>query len=106
MYFLMQCIHHSDMDKLRDDHRTKHREWVKSGGMGLAVVLIGSATINDEAISTGNFGILQTKSLADAMAFAEGDPFNNAGIVSDISMTRLTDGFQAHRIPEPMSDTN
>ena len=103
MYFLMQCTHHPDMDNLRDKHRAKHREWVKSGGNGLAIVLIGSATIDNQATSTGNFGILETKNLVDAMAFAEGDPFNSAGIVSDISMTRLADGFQAHRIPEPMS---
>lgn len=103
MYFLMQCSHHDDMDNLRDQHRAEHRQWVKSGGDGVAIVLIGSATINDQATSTGNFGILQAKSLADAMAFAEGDPFNSAGIVSDIKMTRLADGFQAHRIPEPMS---
>ena len=103
MYFLMQCTHHPDMDNLRNEHRAEHREWVKSGGKGTAIVLIGSATINDEATSTGNFGILEAENQANAMAFAEGDPFNVAGIVSNISMTRLADGFQAHRIPEPMS---
>ncbi|PCI85140.1 MAG: hypothetical protein COB24_13955 [Hyphomicrobiales bacterium] len=105
MYFLMQCSHHPDMDNLRDQHRADHRQWVKSGGGGVAIVLIGSATINDQATSIGNFGILQAESLANATAFAEGDPFNRAGIVSDIEMTRLTDGFQAHRIPEPMSSS-
>lgn len=103
MYFLMQCSHHPDMDNLRDQHRAEHRKWVKSGGDGVAIVLIGSATINDQATSIGNFGILQAEDLTAAMAFAEGDPFNRAGIVSDIKMTRLADGFQAHRIPEPMS---
>lgn len=103
MYFLMQCIHHPNMDAQRDINRTEHREWVKSSGQGCAAVLIGSATTDDTGTSTGNFGILEATSFENAMAFAEGDPFNREAIVAEIKMTALPDGFQAHRITEPMS---
>lgn len=106
MFFLMKCSHHPEMNEQRDKHRVTHREWVKSGGNELVVVLIGSATLDDMGNTMGNFGILQCKSLNDALAFSEGDPFNIAGIVSRIKMTRLTDGFQANRISNPMTQAS
>ena len=103
MYFLMRCLHFPEMDAMRDTHRAEHREWVKSGGEGRAIVLIGAALLGPDGASIGNFGILQTEDEAGARAFAEGDPFNRAGIVETIELTRLPDNFQAHRISEPMT---
>ncbi len=103
MYFLMTCDHHPDQDDARDEHRPKHREWVGSGGNGLAVVLIGSATQHADGSTRGNFGVLQADSLENAVAFAEGDPFAQAGIVKSISMVPLPDSFQAQRISDPMT---
>ena len=102
MYFLMQCTHYPNMDSRREQLRSEHRAWVASGGDGLARVLVGSATQMDNGAVLGNFGILEADSLALAMAFAEGDPFARGGVVSDIQLTRLVDGFQAHRI-DPMT---
>lgn len=106
MYFLMHCHHHADMDALRDQHRPAHREWVKSGGDGLANVLIGSATQDLTGATTGNFGILAVANRAAADAFANGDPFARNGIVADIELIDLPDGFQAHRISDPMTKAN
>ncbi|MGB3336055.1 MAG: YciI family protein [Devosia sp.] len=103
MYFLMRCLHHAGQDVARDTHRPAHREWVRTGGDGLAAVLIGSALVDDAGIALGNFGILKAKDLSQAHAFAEGDPFNRAGIVTSIELTALPDTFQAHRIAEPMT---
>ena len=103
MFFLMKCLHRPGMDERRDEVRPKHREWVKSGGEGLAVVLIGSALVDECGASIGNFGVLSAKDEASARAFAEGDPFNAAGIVDTIEIARLADSFQAHRIAEPMT---
>lgn len=88
---------------MRDTHRAEHRAWVQSGGEGRAIVLIGSALLGPDGSAIGNFGILEAESEADARAFAEGDPFNRAGIVETIELTALPDGFQAHRIAEPMT---
>ena len=98
MFFLMQCHHHDDKDADRDTHRAAHREWVGSGGHGIASVLTGSAMWNDSGEGIGNFGILETKTKAEALAFAQGDPFNKHGIVREIVLTRLADGFQEARI--------
>ncbi|MCA0920806.1 YciI family protein [Pseudooceanicola nanhaiensis] len=102
-FFLMRCLHHPGMDALRDETRPTHRQWVGSGGEGLAAVLIGAALVDETGASIGNFGVLEARSLADATAFAEGDPFNAAGIVAAIEVTPLPDTFQAHRITDPMS---
>lgn len=103
MFFLMRCLHHEDMDAAREAHRPAHRAWVQSGGEGRALVLIGSALLGADGAPIGNFGILQADSPEKARAFAEGDPFNRAGIVATIELTPLPDTFQAHRIGEPMT---
>lgn len=103
MFFLMRCLHHEDQDAARDTHRPSHRAWVQSGGDGLAAVLIGSALVDEGGSSIGNFGILEAASVEAARAFAEGDPFNRAGIVAAIELTRLPDTFQAARISDPMT---
>ena len=103
MYFLMRCLHHDKQEIVRDAHRPAHREWVRTGGNGLAAVLVGSALLDDAGMSAGNFGIVEAADLSHARAFAEGDPFNQAGIVASIELTALPDTFQAHRISEPMT---
>lgn len=103
MFVLMRCLHHAGQDGPRDAHRPAHRAWVQSGGGGVAAVLIGSALLDENGEVIGNFGILEAADLALARTFAEGDPFNRAGIVAAIELTPLPDGFQAHRISEPMT---
>lgn len=103
MFVLMRCLHHPGQDGPRDAHRPAHRAWVQSGGDGTAIVLIGSALLDENGGAIGNFGILETADLAHARAFAEGDPFNRAGIVAAIELTPLPHGFQAHRISDPMT---
>jgi uncharacterized protein YciI len=98
MFFLMICHHHPGFDALRDNLRPKHRDWVASGGNGLARVLTGSALWDDAGKGIGNFGILDAATEAQARAFAEGDPFAIGGVVRDITLTRLADTFQAARI--------
>ena len=102
-FFLMRCLHHAGMDNKRDEVRPTHREWVQSGGDGLASVLIGSAMLDDSGTANGHFGIIEAANAPDARAFAEGDPFNRSGIVAEIQLTPLPDTFQAHRITERMS---
>lgn len=104
MYFLMICPHHSGVDvaALRDQLRPQHREWVASGGNGLARVLTGSALWNGAGEGIGNFGILDAEDEATARAFAEGDPFFKGGVVKRVELTRLADTFRADKI-EPLT---
>lgn len=98
MFFLMICHHHPGVDTLRDELRPRHRDWVATGGNGLARVLTGSALWDDAGQGIGNFGLLQADTEAQTRAFAEGDPFATGGVVRDITLTRLADSFQAARI--------
>jgi uncharacterized protein len=100
MYFLMICPHNTgaEINALRDRLRPQHRDWVASGGNGLARVLTGSALWNAKAEGIGNFGILEAQDEAAARAFAEGDPFFKGGVVKRVELTRLADTFQASRI--------
>lgn len=100
MYFLMICPHHpgADIAALRDQLRPKHRDWVASGGNGLARVLTGSALWTPQGTGIGNFGILEAADEAAARAFAEGDPFFKGGVVKRVELTRMADTFQAARI--------
>lgn len=103
MFFLMENIHHPGKQDERDRLRPDHRDWVGSGGHGLCSVLIGSALWNDDGDAIGHWGVLEADTLADARTFAEGDPFYAQGVVADLKLTRLADGFQAQRISERMS---
>ncbi len=98
MHFLMHCRHKHGVDALRDATRPAHREHVASGGNGLVRVLIGSALTAEDGSRSGNFGILEAASHADAMDFARQDPFNLAGVVEAIEITAIADGFPAQRI--------
>jgi len=102
-FFIMKCTHHVGQDAKRDEVRPIHREWVGSGGNGLASVLIGSAFLTDQSVPAGHWGILEADDAAAALAFAEGDPFNKNGVVAEIEITPLPDTFQAHRITDRMS---
>lgn len=103
MFFLMECRHHPGRDADRDRLRPIHRDWVKSGGEGLASVLIGSALWSDDGTALGHWGLLETTTPAAARAFAEGDPFATGGVVADIALTRLADTFMADRIAPRMT---
>jgi uncharacterized protein len=98
MFFLMVCHHNAGIDALRDTLRPKHRDWVATGGNGLARVLTGSALWDENGTGIGNFGILDAPTEQQARAFAEGDPFAIGGVVRDFTLTRLADTFQAARI--------
>ncbi|WP_439138605.1 YciI family protein [Roseicyclus sp.] len=106
MFFLMICHHHDgpEIGALRDSLRPAHRAWVASGGDGVAIVLTGSALMNEAGIGIGNFGILQAETEAAARSFAHSDPFATGGVVREITLTRLADTFRAERIM-PLSGT-
>lgn len=103
MFFLMDCRHHRGQDAARDRLRPEHRDWVRSGGDGLASVLVGSALWDETGNAIGHWGILEAAGEAEARAFTEGDPFAREGVVASFTLTRLADGFQAQRIAERMT---
>ncbi|MAM63532.1 YciI family protein [Maritimibacter sp. UBA3975] len=103
MFFLMENIHHPGKQDDRDRLRAAHRDWVSTGGDGLCSVLIGSALWDEDGEAIGHWGVLEAMTPEDARTFAEGDPFHAEGIVAELRLTRLAEGFQAHRIADRMS---
>lgn len=100
----MDNRHYPGKDAERDRLRPTHRDWVRSGGNGLASVLIGSALWDDAGHAIGHWGVLEAAGEAQARAFAEGDPFFAEGVVADLTLTRLADTFQADRIAVRMTE--
>jgi uncharacterized protein len=98
MHFLMLCRHREGVDALRDEIRPAHRAHVASGGNGLVRVLIGSGLLAENGDRSGNFGILEAAGHEQALAFAQTDPFNAAGVIEAIEIVAIADGFPAHRI--------
>lgn len=105
MFFLMNSRHRPGKGAERDQLRGTHRDWVRSGGEGLASVLVGSALWDEAGEAIGHWGILEAGSEAEARAFAEGDPFATGGVVAETKLTRLADTFQADRIAHRMTTT-
>lgn len=103
MFFLMECLHNDGVADARDRLRPVHRDWVKSGGDGLASVLIGSALWADDGTAIGHWGILEAETPEAARAFAQGDPFAREGVVREVKVTRLADTFMADRVSPRMT---
>ena len=103
MFFLMRCTHRPDADAARDALRPSHRDWNRSGGGGLVSVLTGSALWAEDGTALGHWGILEAASLQDARAYIDGDPFVTGGVVAEIELTRMADGFAADRINPRMT---
>ena len=65
-------------------------------------MLIGSALLSEDGTPIGIFGVLEASSLDKARAFAEEDPYSQAGLATSIEITALPTTFQALRI-DPMT---
>ena len=99
MFWLMTCSHKPGMAAERERTRPAHRAHVASGGGGLVRVLIGSPlTADDGESAIGNFGIIEASNREAVLAFATQDPYAQAGIVDEITITALASRFPADRI--------
>ena len=103
MFFLMRCTHRPNADADRDRLRPAHRAWNRSGGEGRVSVLTGSALWDDAGTALGHWGILEAAGPEAARAYIDADPFVTGGVVAQIDLTRMADGFAADRINPRMS---
>ena len=63
-------------------------------------MLIGSGLAAEDGARNGNFGVLEADSRAAALAFAQADPFNLAGVIDSVEIIAIAEGFPAHRIAQ------
>lgn len=100
-YYLLTSSHKESSAPEREALHSRHVAWVESGGMGVVSVLAGAPTLTDNGIA-GNFFVLEAKSLADAKAFAEGDPFVVGHCVETSDLRQLAE-FSPNDMSTPLS---
>ena len=74
----------------REKHLQAHLDFLK--GQNKVLVLSGGTTSDDGREFTGSLLIINVGSRAEAQAFADGDPFAQAGMFRDVRITRMRKG--------------
>ena len=78
-----------------DTHRAEHRAWVQSGGEGRAVVLIGSALLDEDGQAIGNWGVLQAADMGECPRLCRRRcPFFAQVSSASVELTPLPETFQ------------
>lgn len=76
--------------ELREKHLQSHIDYLKS--QKKILVLSGGTTSDDGKEFVGSLLIVNVGSRAEAQAFADGDPFQKAGLFRDVKITRMRKG--------------
>ncbi len=84
MYFAIVCNDKPDSMDLRLANRAAHVDYLKARGAG--VMAAGPFTTEDGAAMTGSLIVLEAADLAEAQAFAAGDPYNKAGLFASVDI--------------------
>ncbi len=84
MYFAIVCNDKPDSMDLRLANRPAHVDYLKA--QGGRVRIGGPFTTEDGAAMTGSLIILEAADLAEAQAFAAGDPYNKAGLFASVEI--------------------
>jgi uncharacterized protein YciI len=74
----------------RDAGVEAHREWLKS--QKRILVLSGAQFSDDGTDQIGSLLIVNVNSRAEAQAFVDADPFMQAGLFSNVKITRMRKG--------------
>lgn len=84
---LFAIIHHDKPDSvnLRMETRETHLEYLRAAGERLK--LAGPLLTDDGETPKGSLLIVEAESLADARAFAAGDPYTRAGLFASSTVT-------------------
>ena len=74
----------------REAHMERHREFLKSQKR---ILVLSGAQFNDDGTEQiGSLLIVNVNSRAEAQAFINADPFMQAGLFSDLKITRMRKG--------------
>jgi uncharacterized protein YciI len=88
MLFVIHAIDKSDVAPLRQEHYTAHRAHVAAAAaFGIEIVMSGPLVTDDGATPVGSHFVVQAQNRAAAEAFHRADPFFQAGIWQQSSIT-------------------
>ncbi len=90
MLYMIYGIDGPDADRIRAETRQKHFDYLEQHRN---ILVLGGATLADDSDArTGSLLIINVSSRAEADAFAAGEPFNQAGLFRDYTVTRMRRG--------------
>ena len=75
---------------LREQHLKAHQDYLHGNKN---IIVISGGTVSDDGEKfNGSLLIVNAASRAEAQAFADGDPFNQAGMFAAVTITRMRKG--------------
>jgi uncharacterized protein YciI len=86
MLWAIYCVDKADTAALRDRHMRPHREYLDQRN---AILVLAGATLADGAAASGSLFVINVRTRSEAEAFSTGDPFTQAGIFAQITITRM-----------------
>jgi len=90
MLWAITCDDKPDTAAIREKHLLPHRAYLQSQ-KGI-LVLAGATQSDDGNTAIGSLFIVNANSRAEAKAFSDGDPFTQAGVFSNVKITRMRKG--------------
>ena len=85
MHFSIRCVDRQDAPGLRQQVRPQHLEYLK--GLGARLVLAGPMLGSDNTTPFGSLLVVEAADRAGAEAIAAGDPYAQAGLFSEVTVT-------------------
>jgi uncharacterized protein YciI len=87
MLWAIHCVDKADTATLRDRHMRPHREYLDQRN---AILVLAGATLADDGVAaSGSLFVINVRTRSEAQAFSAGDPFTQAGIFAQITITRM-----------------
>ena len=90
MLWVITCSLTPNMDAAREQAGPGHLAYMKAKKD--VIVLAGSTRTNDGKVVTGTLFLVNVNSDVEAKAFLDGDPYTQAGVFSNIVITRVNKG--------------
>ncbi len=90
---MLYMIHGIDAPGAADLRKATREEHFGYLADNQAIMVLGGATLADDGVArTGSVLIINVPSREDADKFAADEPFNNAGVFSSVTVTRMRRG--------------
>ena len=91
MLYSIYCLDHPNSEKLRDQNRTAHREYLDQwkDQLFFSGPLLDD---DDESIQLGSLFILKVKDRSEAEKYIYNEVFYKAGVFANVSIVRMRKG--------------
>ena len=88
--FALHAIDRPDALPLRLEHYAAHRAFIETANEhGIVIVLSGPLQSDDGEVMIGSLFVIEAPDRDTVEAFANADPFHQAGVWGDVKITRF-----------------